>query len=585
VDRPEPTEERSPSDEAPEAPREDGASATPGESSQAGGETPQTAALTATSSDGAPRKGKELPTRARIALALVGGAALVAAVVVPLAVGSGNADPATASAAPIAATFAGSGAMVDEAAPGANADPGAPHETGPARPPTWRVAQLADSPDVTLVDFVVARRPLLTALGAAGLPRAEAQRVARSLDEVRDIDHFGAKDTFVVARDKSSGRVVAYEVASSPTDVWQAREQTLADGTNKLVARKLELSSERVRVRKAVVVGPDLRASFTEAGLGPTSASGSALSERAAPTSASGSALSERAAPSSASGSALFERAAPLDDILSMLDDALEGHAELSDIRAGARLRLVATQERVEGAFARWVSLEAVEYFPATPTAPPVRVYFLGGEDERPRDRRGWYDARGRQPYNGGWRSPTPLARIASRFNPHRMHPVLHVVMPHNGVDFAAPSGAPVYATAAGVVVSAGNGGPCGNMVEIAHPGGITSVYCHLSRFAAGLHVGQHVESRQLIAYVGQTGRVTGPHLHFGIKKNGVFIDPMTLRLDGVRVVPRARRDEFDRLRAALDAELDAIPLPAPGASTGPPEPSEPSETFYEEPP
>jgi murein DD-endopeptidase MepM/ murein hydrolase activator NlpD len=270
--------------------------------------------------------------------------------------------------------------------------------------------------------------------------------------------------------------------------------------------------------------------------------------------------------------------------MLSMLDDALEGHAELADIRAGARLRLVATQERVDGASARWASLDAVEYFPASSSAPPVRVYYLGGDDDRPRERRGWFDSRGRQPYHGGWRSPVPLARIASRFNPHRMHPVLHVVMPHNGVDFASPVGAPVYATASGVVQSAGNGGPCGNMVEIAHPGGITSVYCHLSRFAAGLHPGQHVEGRQLIAYVGQTGRVTGPHLHFGIKKNGVFIDPMTLRLDGVRVVPRGRREEFDRLRTALDGELDSIPLPAPGGAAAPDAP-ESSETFFEEAP
>jgi murein DD-endopeptidase MepM/ murein hydrolase activator NlpD len=161
------------------------------------------------------------------------------------------------------------------------------------------------------------------------------------------------------------------------------------------------------------------------------------------------------------------------------------------------------------------------------------------------------------------------------------MHPVLHVVMPHNGVDFAAPMGAPVYATAAGTVVAVGPDGPCGNRVEIAHPGNISSIYCHLSRFASGLHVGMRVDQRQLIAYVGSTGRVTGPHLHFGIRKNGVFIDPLTFRLDGVRVVPRSQRDEFERRRARLDAELDEIALPSAGAPVG--EGGEP-ETFYEEP-
>jgi murein DD-endopeptidase MepM/ murein hydrolase activator NlpD len=503
-------------------------------------ETPQTAAIAPApvSSDGKPPRAGRLSARKRMALALAGGAALVAAIVAPLALrSSGEPIPATASAATVAGAAAGLAATVEDA--GVEAAP-APAEAPPPRPTVWRVARLADDPAVTLVEGLIARRPLLTALGAAGLPHGESQRVVRSLDDLRDTDHFGPKDTFAVARDKATGHVVAYEIASSPSDVWQAHEESLADGTAKLVARKLDLPTERVRVRKALVVGSDLRASFTEAGL------------------------------------------VPLEEMLSMLDDALEGHAELADIRAGARLRLVATQERVDGAFARWASLDAVEYFPASSSAPPVRVYLLGGDEDRPRERRGWFDAKGRQPYHGGWRTPVPLARIASRFNPHRMHPVLHVLMPHNGVDFASPVGAPVYATAPGVVASVGNGGPCGNMVQIDHAGGITSVYCHLSRFAAGLHPGQRVESRQLIAYVGQTGRVTGPHLHFGIKKNGVFIDPMTLRLDGVRVVPRGKRDEFERTRAALDAELDSIPLPAQGVAA-PPEAE--TETFYEESP
>jgi murein DD-endopeptidase MepM/ murein hydrolase activator NlpD len=504
------------------------------------GETPQTASIAPRLASRPPRK-RVLSARMRVALALAGGAALVAAIVVPLAASLAGPPPGIASGATMAGTAAGAEAAhpAHEEDGGADAAPEPVEEPHPVRPTVWRVSRLADDANVTLVEGAFARRSLLNALAAAGLPHAETQRVARSLEDVRDVDRFGLKDTFTVARDKASGHVVAYEIASSPSDVWQAHEEALADGTTKLVARKLDLPSERVRVRRAIVVGSDLRASFTDAGL------------------------------------------TPIDDVLAMLDDALEGHAELADIRAGARLRLVATQERVDGAFARWASLDAVEYFPASPSAPAVRVYLLGGDDDRPRDRRGWFDARGRQPYHGGWRSPVPLARIASRFDPHRMHPVLHVIRPHNGVDFASPVGTPVYATAAGVVQSAGNGGPCGNMVEIAHAGGITSVYCHLSRFAAGLHPGQHVESRQLIAYVGQTGRVTGPHLHFGIKKNGVFIDPMTLRLDGVRVVPRGRREEFERIRSELDGELDSIPLPAPGA----PAPAEPAdgETFFEE--
>jgi murein DD-endopeptidase MepM/ murein hydrolase activator NlpD len=489
------------------------------------------------------RRWRELPPRVRAALAVGGGALVIVALIVPLT-GGESAEALPAAAASLAGAVSASGGTADAGDPPDAAEDAAPA----ARPPVWRVSELAGDPGTTIVEVVIGRRPLLAALAAAGFARAEAQRLTRSIADVHDADRFGPKDALTIARDKASGRVLAYELVLSPTDVWQAREarDAPADGAPRLQARKLELELERVRVRKAVLVGPDLRASFTDAGLG------------------------------------------PIDDVLSMLDDALDGHAELSDIRPGARLRVVATQERVGAELVRWASLDAVEYFPAAANAPPVRVYwFGGGQDAGEASRskhRGWYDVRGRQPFHGGFRTPLPLARIASRFNPHRMHPVLHVVMPHNGVDFAAPVGAPVYATAAGVVSSVGNDGPCGNKVEIAHPGGITSIYCHLSRFAAGLRVGQHVEVRQLIAYVGQTGRVTGPHLHFGIRRGGVFVDPMTLKLDGVRVVPRAQRDEFDRRRAELDAELDGVALPAPGA---PPETGADraeSETFYEEP-
>jgi hypothetical protein len=480
---------------------------------------------------------REPGSRAWIALAVAGGAALLGAVAMLFATAATTRPLAHVRAAPIAGSVAGSETFLDDA--GSDEVVDAQVDGAFAHAGLWRVAELAADEDIGLVDGTIGHRPLLVALVSSGVSRSEAQRVALSLSDLRNIDRFDPKESFTLARDKASGQVVAYEVASSPLDVWQAREEAQADGSMKLVARKLELMAEPVRVRKAVLVGPDLRASLDQAGLG------------------------------------------PIDDVLTMLDDALEGHAELSDIRPGSRIRIVATQERVDGAFVRWVSLDAVEYFPASPSAPSVRVYRFG-DDEGRRKHHGWYDAKGRQPVHGGWRMPVPLARVVSRFNPHRMHPVLHVVMPHNGVDLAAPAGAPVYATAAGVVTSVGFDGPCGNKIEIEHPHGITSIYCHLSRFAPGLHAGQRVEQRQLIAYVGQTGRVTGPHLHFGIRRGDVFIDPTTLRLDGVRVVPRVQRDQFDRLRADLDAELDAIALAAP---PNPQVEAPETEIFYEESP
>ncbi len=506
-------------------------------------ETPRAASTSRTLNDSErerrARRWRDLPLPTRVALAVAGGAALLGTTIVPF-VGlrvTSTAPAPVVHAASIAASVAAAQIVFDSGSDAA-VEAAAPAVSQPTA--TWRVAQMNGVAGVTIVDVPLAHRSLQNALATARLEREETDRVTRSLASIPNVDRSDSKDMLTLALDTATHHVVAYELSSSPTDVWQAREQTVADGTMKLEPRRLDLVSQRVRVGKAVVVGADLRASFAEAGLGSS------------------------------------------EDLLSMLDDALDGRTELSDIRPGARLRLVATQEQVEGEFVRWVSLDAVEYFPAGGNARPVRVYALvEGDSDREPTKRAFYDAKGRQPVRGGWRSPVPFARIASRFNPHRMHPVLHVIMPHNGVDFAAPIGAPVYATAAGTVTSMGNDGPCGNKVEIAHAGGISSIYCHLSRFAAGLRVGAHVDQRQLIAYVGQTGRVTGPHLHFGIRRNGVFVDPMTLRLDGVRVVPRTQRDEFERARAHLDAELDEIPLPAGGAVS--PEVSEP-EPFYEEP-
>jgi murein DD-endopeptidase MepM/ murein hydrolase activator NlpD len=404
----------------------------------------------------------------------------------------------------------------------------------PPRSPIWRIASLSKDSSVSYVEGVVGKRPLAVALGAAGLPRSEVQRVLHAFVGVKNLNHASPKDTFAFARDKPAGHVVAFEYSTSPEDVWQARDESGA-----LEADRLDLLVEEKQRTVGVLLGEDLRASVVLAGLD--------------------------------------------DDIVNLIDDALDGRAERSDLRAGARLRIVATEEKIESHFSRYSRLDAVEYTPADPDAPPLRIYYfhhVSAEPERAPDARragasprgagsnakggGFFDAKGQQPYHGGWRTPVPLARIASRFNPQRMHPVLHVIMPHNGVDFAAPVGTPIYASASGVVKSAGDSGPCGNMVQIDHPGGLTSAYCHMSRFAPGLHPGQHVDSRQLIGYVGQTGRATGPHLHFAIKRGDVYIDPLALKLDGLRVVPLVYRDEFAKVRAEDDALLDAIALPGP---------------------
>ncbi|MEL6689291.1 MAG: M23 family metallopeptidase [Pseudomonadota bacterium] len=119
-----------------------------------------------------------------------------------------------------------------------------------------------------------------------------------------------------------------------------------------------------------------------------------------------------------------------------------------------------------------------------------------------------------------------------SGFGP-RSDPILDKVVNHNGVDWGAPTGTPVNATAAGRVTQRAPIGAYGNVIYIEHPGGIESRYAHLDGFAEGIEVGDQVRGGQLIGYVGTTGRSTGPHLHFEIRVNGNPVDPLSFGFGG----------------------------------------------------
>lgn len=155
--------------------------------------------------------------------------------------------------------------------------------------------------------------------------------------------------------------------------------------------------------------------------------------------------------------------------------------------------------------------------------------------------------------------APLRYARISSRFSTARLHPILRVTRPHHGIDYAAPSGTPVWAVADGKVIYRGWAGGFGNLVKIRHARGYVSYYGHLSRFMSNLQVGQTVRQKQLIGYVGQTGLATGPHVCFRIAHNGRYVDPTKLRTPaGDPVSPRARYEFWvarDHLLAALDGE------------------------------
>jgi murein DD-endopeptidase MepM/ murein hydrolase activator NlpD len=163
-----------------------------------------------------------------------------------------------------------------------------------------------------------------------------------------------------------------------------------------------------------------------------------------------------------------------------------------------------------------------------------------------------WFDALGRSAKKFLMRTPINGARLTSGFG-NRRHPVLGYTRLHAGVDFGAPIGTPILAAGDGIISRASVMGGYGNVVDIAHDGTWSTRYGHLSRFAPGLRAGDRVTQGQVIAYSGNTGRSTGPHLHFEVRRNGAAINPMGVGVPTGRGLSGDQMARFSAFRARVD--------------------------------
>ena len=139
-------------------------------------------------------------------------------------------------------------------------------------------------------------------------------------------------------------------------------------------------------------------------------------------------------------------------------------------------------------------------------------------------------------------RYPVKFSRISSSFSRSRFHPVLKRRRPHNGTDFAAPTGTPVRSVADGRVTFAARKGGNGNMVKIRHTNRYTTAYLHLHRIAKGIRRGSRVERGQVIGTVGMTGLATGPHLHYSFYDRGRYVDPLKVKLPKIEKLSRDQK-------------------------------------------
>ncbi len=171
----------------------------------------------------------------------------------------------------------------------------------------------------------------------------------------------------------------------------------------------------------------------------------------------------------------------------------------------------------------------------------------------------GYYDENGNGAIKSLKRTPINNAKITSKFSGGRKHPVLGYTRAHKGVDFRAPTGTPIPAAGAGRVIARSFNRGHGNFVKIRHNGTFETLYAHMSKFAKGVNVGTVVRQGQIIGYSGSTGLSTGPHLHYEVIKNGVHVNPMTVKLPAIDNLDKANKVLFVEKKAQLDAAIKSL--------------------------
>jgi murein DD-endopeptidase MepM/ murein hydrolase activator NlpD len=222
-----------------------------------------------------------------------------------------------------------------------------------------------------------------------------------------------------------------------------------------------------------------------------------------------------------------------------------------TELRSGDSFRVAVEKKYLDGELRRYGRILSAELVRGPRRLRAIRY-------EAPGAAPGYYDPEGRPLRKAFLRSPLRFTRISSRFSTSRLHPILDVRRPHLGVDYAAPYGTPVHASADGVVAAAGWDGGFGRTVRLRHANGYQTLYGHLSRIL--VHVGQRVAQGDLVGAVGATGLATGPHLDYRMSRDGRFVDPLKVVLPPADPIPESERVAFETTSVAGLALLDEAP-------------------------
>lgn len=223
------------------------------------------------------------------------------------------------------------------------------------------------------------------------------------------------------------------------------------------------------------------------------------------------------------------------------------------DIRKGDRFSVIYEEIWRDGQYLRDGPILAARFSNRGETFEAIRFDAGDGPD--------YYDPEGRRMRKAFLRAPLNFSRVTSNFNPRRFHPVTRQIRPHNGTDYGAAPGTPVWSAGDGVVIESAKNRVNGNYVFVQHGNHIVTRYLHLNR--RDVKRGDRVSQGQTIGTVGSTGLATGPHLHYEFLVNGVHRDPRTVDLPPADPLPEIHRAAFAEHSEPLMARLDQFDDPA----------------------
>ena len=235
------------------------------------------------------------------------------------------------------------------------------------------------------------------------------------------------------------------------------------------------------------------------------------------------------------------------------------------DLRGGDAFKLIVDKKFREGSFVGYGQLAAASFTNQGQTYYAYRYTDKSGNTA-------YYDEKGRPLRKAFLKSPLPFTRISSGYSMSRMHPILNYRRPHQGVDYAAPTGTPISSVADGVIAQVGSNNSQGRFVIVSHNNGLQTIYNHMSKFSKVAKKGTKVKQGAVIGYVGSTGYATGPHLDFRMRQNGQLINPLKLKMMPADPIASKEMPSFKaavaEYKAQLEQPVQSATLGAPVTST-----------------